>query len=299
MEVLSNLTRLVQVRDGRYLCVVESGDPAGTPAFYLHGGPASRIGGLAFDEVAREHGIRLLTPDRPGMGFSEPRPGRRVADWADDIADIAASYGLDQFGVFGASGGGPYALACARYIPHLLTATVVASGIGPMADDDRMLADYNSVARFFLRRAGSHPRIMRLAVYLMTKPSKEDGKNKFTDMATGDAPKSDQEVQAWLESIPALAWEPVEVRRQGLRYAAQDLACIAGKWGFRVAEIGVPVMFWHGEEDGAVPVSNARLLSEQIPGSELHVVPGGHNIAFTESPAIFRALRAAADGERR
>src|SRR5689334_9948453 len=121
---------LVRLRDERYLCVADLGDPHGVPVFFLHGGPGSRRGGAALDVKAREMGIRLLTPDRPGSGFSEPKPGRTVLDFADDVTDVADALGLERFGVFGGSGGGPYALACAYAIPDRVTLAVVASSPG-------------------------------------------------------------------------------------------------------------------------------------------------------------------------
>ena len=294
MEPTLTPARLLPTRDGRYLCVAECGDPDGAPVFYFHGAPGSRIGGFAFDAMAREHGIRLLVPDRPGMGFSDPRPGRRVIDWAEDVNDAADALGLETFGVFGASGGGPYALAVAHELSDRLTATVAAMCPGPMADDARMLVDYNGMARFFLRQAPRSRLVMRAVVELMTRPSSADGKNKFTEIATDDLPTTDLEVQQWLMAMPALQTEQQEVRRQGLSFAAQDLTCIASRWGFSVGNIPGPVLLWHGEEDGAVPVSTARLLAEEIPDVTLHIVPGGHYIAFTEAPAVFTALAAAA-----
>src|SRR3954454_16594040 len=162
-------TRLIQLRDQRYSCVLECGDPNGLPAFYLHGAPASRIGGLAFHETAVEHGIRLLIPDRPGMGFSEPMPGRNLVDFAGDLRDVADWFGLDRFGVFGASGGAPYAVAAAYRIPERLTLAVAAMCPGPMVDDRRFVEGFPKAAQFAIRHGGRRPLAMKGVVKLMTK----------------------------------------------------------------------------------------------------------------------------------
>jgi len=39
---------------------------------------------------ARAHGLRLISYDRPGQGMSTPRPGRVVADCAEDVQAILA-----------------------------------------------------------------------------------------------------------------------------------------------------------------------------------------------------------------
>lgn len=42
-----------------------------------HGGLACRLDVAAVDAVAAEAGVLLISPDRPGVGLSDPQPGRR------------------------------------------------------------------------------------------------------------------------------------------------------------------------------------------------------------------------------
>jgi pimeloyl-ACP methyl ester carboxylesterase len=283
-------TRLVPMRDGRYLCAVECGDPSGRPAFYFHGGPGSRIGGLLFDDAAKAASVRLIIPDRPGMGFSEPRPGRRVIDWSQDVEDLAEGYALDRFGVFGASGGGPYALATARGLPDRLTSAVVASGIGPLADEPDLVKTFGRASRRFISLAMKRKSVLRVAVKLMTKDSKEDGKNKFTEKVVDDLPDPDAAVIAWINANPDVQSESTEVRRQGLKHAAADLACVLSPWGFDLREIGTHVSFWHGADDPVIPPSVAQRCAELLKDSEQHIVPGGHQMPITYRSEIFAQL---------
>lgn len=82
----SKVSRQIKLHDGRMLGYAEYGDPGGTPVFYFHGFPTSRL------------------------------------DWPDDVADLADELELDRFVVLGGSGGGPFAAACAFRIPARLTA---------------------------------------------------------------------------------------------------------------------------------------------------------------------------------
>src|SRR5581483_9655535 len=90
--------------DGRVLGYAEYGDPGGTPLVYLHGFPGSRIAGGVLDEAARAAGVRVLAPDRPGLGLSSPRPGRTLLDLADDVRELADALAIDRFAVVGESG---------------------------------------------------------------------------------------------------------------------------------------------------------------------------------------------------
>ena len=66
--------------DGRIVGIYEYGDPAGAPVMVLHGTPACGAGFAWADDPARERGLRLVAPDRPGVGLSSPLDGLSVAD---------------------------------------------------------------------------------------------------------------------------------------------------------------------------------------------------------------------------
>ena len=61
----------MRLGDGRRLSFARYGDPHGRPLFYFHGMPGSRLEGAVIDDPAREKGIRVVAPDRPGMGWSD------------------------------------------------------------------------------------------------------------------------------------------------------------------------------------------------------------------------------------
>lgn len=71
-------------------------------------------------DVAVDYGYRIIAPNRPGFGKSDPQPGRRLLDWPADVTQLADAIGLATFGVIGMSGGGPFSLACANAIPQRL-----------------------------------------------------------------------------------------------------------------------------------------------------------------------------------
>src|SRR5512136_816792 len=134
---LSQSTRsgkTIRLRDGRRLGYVEFGDPAGKPIFHFHGYPGSRLEGRIIHAAAVKCGARFIAVDRPGMGLSDFKPKRTILDWPDDVVELADFLQIDQFAVEGASGGGPYSLACARKIPDRLTHVGVLSGVDPQWD---------------------------------------------------------------------------------------------------------------------------------------------------------------------
>jgi pimeloyl-ACP methyl ester carboxylesterase len=91
-----------------------SGDPSVQTAFIVGGSPtdesAAEVEGLSNATLAK---YQLIHWSRPGYGQSHRLPARRVVDAVDDVLAIANALELSSFFVFGRSGGGPGALACA------------------------------------------------------------------------------------------------------------------------------------------------------------------------------------------
>ncbi|EQD35117.1 alpha/beta hydrolase fold protein, partial [mine drainage metagenome] len=75
---------------------------------------------------------RLIVPDRPGYGLSDPKPGRSVQDWSLDALQLMDRLGLGSFYAFGISGGAPYVCAICAAAPDRVQRGAIFSGIGPL-----------------------------------------------------------------------------------------------------------------------------------------------------------------------
>jgi pimeloyl-ACP methyl ester carboxylesterase len=120
----------LQLADGRVLRYQIAGTAHGHAVFLLHGALGSRLVHNSLSAAASDAGIRLVSYDRPGYGGSTPHPGRTVATAADDITAIADQLGVDRLAVWGQSGGGPFALACAALLPDRVA---TAAAVAPLA----------------------------------------------------------------------------------------------------------------------------------------------------------------------
>src|SRR4051794_34692857 len=145
---------------GLRIAVDESGDPRGFPVFFFHGWPASRLQGAGFGPDASTLGIRIIAPDRPGVGLSSPQPGRRLLDWPPIVEELAHVMGFARFGVLAVSGGGPYGLATAFALPSRVESAAIVSGappLGPTTDPRHLMAAY----RLLLATYARWPRTLR------------------------------------------------------------------------------------------------------------------------------------------
>src|SRR4051794_4500449 len=122
----------VAAADGRNLRVIDVGPEDGPAIVAHHGTPGGRALYRLERESAHERGLRLIAYDRPGYGGSTPARGRKVVDAASDVAAILDALGVERFGTYGGSGGGPHALACAARMPERGAAAATNAGGGPI-----------------------------------------------------------------------------------------------------------------------------------------------------------------------
>src|SRR4051794_30602006 len=123
-------SRVVRAANGRGVGVYEFGDPNGSPVFALHGTPACGAGFDWTDTPARERRLRVIAPDRPGVGDSDPVVMASVADYAAELTALADALGIDRFAVIGYSGGAPYALAVASALGARVSLVEIVAGAG-------------------------------------------------------------------------------------------------------------------------------------------------------------------------
>jgi len=124
----------ISLPDGRSLSYLLAGADSG-PVVTVLDGPCSRGLGRALGTTARELGIRLVIPDRPGSHGSTPKPGRSVADWPADHLALMDELGVEKFGIVTQSGGTPYGIAVAAAAPERVTAHSLLGAIAPLAEE--------------------------------------------------------------------------------------------------------------------------------------------------------------------
>lgn len=243
----------LKLPDGRQLAYAEYGDPQGRPVLYFHGSPSSRKEPLLIgDETLVRLGLRLIAPDRPGMGGSDFLPNRGFLDWPKDVVALADALGLAKFAVLGYSGGGPYVTVCAARIPERLTAAVIVSGGWRMdAPETKVLPLPNRLMLTLARRA---PWLLRLMIMAMGSMGQGEPAKELAEMKKR-VPPADYDALAVPGRIEALGQTIRESIRPGTSGGAWDLRLYVREFGFRFEEIRRPIVLFHGERDANVPLA--------------------------------------------
>jgi pimeloyl-ACP methyl ester carboxylesterase len=289
--LMTQLNQQMKRPDGRSLAYDDYGPRDGNPIFHFHGAPSSRrewplFGTEALGQASETLGqtsetrgqaleVRVIVPDRPGMGLSDFQPNRRISDWPQDVAALADHLGLDRFAVVGYSGGGPYAIACALALPDRLTRVALVSSSGPF--DQPGLTDGISAdnMRFFdlIQR---RPWLSGMMLRLMGMTARFAGE-KMVAQAMAALPDADRQVVTRPELQKAFLAMLQEGLRQGPGGVQRDILLMTSPWEFRPQDVRIPVRLWHGDADKNAPPAMGRYLAEAIPNSHFQLYPGeGH-----------------------
>ncbi|KAJ9149109.1 Alpha beta hydrolase fold family [Pleurostoma richardsiae] len=105
---------------GRVISFSEVGDSEGSAVFCCVGMGLTRYITAFYDELALTLKLRLITPDRPGVGDSEAYADGTATplSWPDDVYAICQALKITKFSILAHSAGAIYALATALRMPQ-------------------------------------------------------------------------------------------------------------------------------------------------------------------------------------
>ncbi|MGO9780360.1 MAG: alpha/beta fold hydrolase [Streptosporangiaceae bacterium] len=273
----------IQLTDGRTVEVLAYGPRDGLPLVTHHGTPAGGLVSfpLAIDtEAARR--LRTIHFARPGYGQSTPRPGRRAADVAADVAEILDALDVETFITWGRSGGGPHALACAALLPGRCLAAASIAGVAPRDAEgldwtagmgpenvQEFTAAERSPAELtaFLEKEAA-------ALATVTGADIIEGLGGLiggADKAVLTGEYADYQAESFRAAL-----------RHGIAGWYQDDMAFVAPWGFALSGDLAPIAVWQGDQDRMVPFGHGQWLAGHIPGAHAHLLPGEGHLSLAE-----------------
>ncbi|MEL6775911.1 MAG: alpha/beta hydrolase [Cyanobacteria bacterium J06597_16] len=280
-------TNLLTLPGDRRLAYADYGDPNGHPVLYFHGGGTSRLEPLLLgDDVFVRLGLRLIAPDRPGIGRSDFQPNRGFSDWTKDVTCLADALELNKFSVLGVSSGGGYVAACAAKIPNRLRSAVIVSGAWEFTTAD--LLEHKRWGLILIRYL---PWLYRASMKL-TQRSLNSPTDKLLKTLKKTLPAADYAVLKSPGRIEKSCEALNEGLRSGTRGTAYDLQLYFREWDFGLDEIRMPLTLFYGEEDKNVPLELVKRTAATLPTAQLVMYPNeGHiSVVVNQIDEIAKAL---------
>lgn len=267
--------------DGRVLAYRQFGDPDGQPVVLMISSLRSSLGWPPESQAARELGIRLIVPERPGIGFSDVDPQMTLQSVAEDTRHLVDSLGLETIALSARSSGAPFALATAALMGDRVARVVLAA---PRLDVPQGKGNRTSMLDYFFIGLRRHPWLLKSSVAILRAKVSRGVMRQlalhFFEKSPVDYAVMQTNADVMENSVDA-AIESFWVTYEGLfRESQLYLDGIEIETGGLTA----PVEVWQGREDSVNPVDQTRacLAFHGITPAAHHVLDGqGHLFMVT------------------
>ena len=300
---------MLAVGDGHELAWEVSGNPAGRPVVFLHGGPGGGVN-PSMRRFFNPERYRIVLFDQRGCGQSTPHASAPDADlstnttWhlVEDIERLREHLGVDRWQVFGGSWGSTLALAYAQRFPERVTELVLRGIFTLRAAEIDWFYQEGASALFpdrweaYLAPIPEAERGELLAAYhrRLFDPNPEvhiPAGVAWTvwETATTKLIEDLPAIEAAREPKSAVAFARIENHFFFNRGWLDEGQLIAGAG----ALAGIPGVIVQGRYDACTPATTAWDLHRAWPEAEFTMVPdAGHSAT---EPGITAALVAATD----
>jgi pimeloyl-ACP methyl ester carboxylesterase len=288
-----NREHFIQLDGGAAIAVEEYGDANGLPVIFCHGWPSSRTMARLADEPARDLGIRIISPDRPGICGSTLQQNRKLADWPQVLEQLVDHLHIREFRMLAISGGAPYAYATAVAMPQRLRAIAIVGGVIPFAE----LQNFEGLLPLYcwmLTLYRNRPRLLRQLFHFARPVLSLRPPVRFRPLLLKLLMLRPCDAESLRN---AAAFEAIfESQRRAWRASVEgvmaDAQIYAQPWGFPVEEVRVPVRLWHGKQDRAFSVELAEEIAKRLPNCKARFVEnaGHYSLPIRHMGAILEDL---------
>ncbi|HXX41521.1 MAG TPA: alpha/beta hydrolase [Chthoniobacterales bacterium] len=254
----------VTLTTGRRIAFAEYGDARGQPVFFFHGWPSSRTMGELTETSARELGVRIISPDRPGICGSTFQPNRKLLDWPPVVEELANHLKIEDFRVLAFSGGAPYGFATAWRMRGRARAIAIVSGAPPIAE----LSDHGGLLPLYRWMIWFHqhqPNLLRSLFYAARPLVSLRSTVRMAQRLLRMLPPSDAEALRNRVAFDICFESQRNAWRGSAEGVIRDARIYGEPWGFRLEDVDVPVRLWHGIADRAFSFHIAQEVARRLP----------------------------------
>ncbi len=273
------------LRDRRNLSYSIYGPDEGIPFVMFHGSPGSRIS--MEDDLLHRIGVKMIYPERPGYGNSSPHPNATFLSWADDIREFLDYLEVENVAIGGASGGGPFAMACAAAFPERLSSLTLISSAAPqnLPGYKNKMAFGNRLGYFLNKYA---PFLMKYATASFAKRMLKNPEKTF-DQIFKQLGEADRKVIRSMKeegTFRVILDHLREAYSNGVKGHIMDNQILTEDWNILYDKITCPVHIWHGEEDTLAPIPGVRALAAFLPHATPNYIAGAGHLLM-ENQEVF------------
>lgn len=232
----------------------------------IHGGLGGGDGSkdtISRQSVALSATYRCVFYDRRACGQSDaPLDGYDIPNCARDLMELLRHLEIRKAHILGSSAGGPIAIQFALDYPEMTDALILVNTMTYSQEAQR------EVRRQELRRLQE-----RIAAEGRQAAVSRAIAERFPHLPTEDPERFARIAQ---ENLP---------RIDGIAATQQAYLDIGDTLESRLAELKMPTLVIHGDQDRRIPAECGRSLAQGIPNATLHIIPNAEHGLMTNAAA--------------
>jgi pimeloyl-ACP methyl ester carboxylesterase len=251
----------------------------------MHGGPGGYDQTSAFFSDMFGKGFRILSWSRPGYIRTPLEVGKTYEEQADVVAALMDALKIDHAAVLGYSAGGPPAIYFAARYPERTWALILECAvtqkytINPKNLLERIYFGFLMFNDSFVWASNVLGELAPSLIAMSTIEMESSLDNHQIVKLVDDIMHDEQRVKVFKDIMKSMT--PGELRKKGMDNDMNQLAKVKN---LPLNKIKTPTLIIHGTNDADVPLADAELAAQEIPNSQLYLVPEGfHIMALTNS----------------
>jgi pimeloyl-ACP methyl ester carboxylesterase/DNA-binding CsgD family transcriptional regulator len=272
--------QVFRLADGRRLTWRQYGDPEGKPVMIVHQGLGCSVLPRGTDALARDLRLRLICPERPGAGRSDPLPHFSYDGVARDMAALVTDLGLERVQIASFMAGAPFALVAAAQLGPRVHRVLLASArpSGVMAETDQ---DIGHKVVLFRRRILRNAWVADMLFTMMRLQLNARQVERFVRAAASTPSDA-----AYLKTHPGVLEFIVDYVSESLavtsRGIADEVKCAAKTPQLDLTGLTAPISVWHGADDPMTSVADVhawlggRVADTRVFAGTGHFLPHKH-----------------------
>ncbi|PVZ71997.1 alpha/beta hydrolase [Pelagibaculum spongiae] len=242
----------------------EYGPKNGRPMVLCHASLSCRYGVPLHLPLLEKYQIRLIVPERGGVGLSNGAPYQKITDFAADFRALVEHLQLKKVDVIGVVAGGAYALSAAWLCSDIVNRVLLLEGFAP------------NIAEHTIKGAPGYFRMMPRLIRYFPKVSERLMSFQLRDFAN-DWQKALQHTSKLFNPFDAQILlredvrdfaliEAIENNRQGVSALIRDILLVHADWQIPLEDIKSPCYIAYGNAD-PVAACYAETLIQRLPNT--------------------------------
>jgi len=217
------------------------------------------------DQVIRDQGLRIIIPERPGYGDSDPKKNRNHQDFCQDIKELLNTLKIDKVKVIAHSIGGVYALALAEFLPERVERIAMVNAV-TRVDDMRQAKPVPILVTAVLQSVRFAPFLIELILKMaIGKDLEEFYEQQLTYIRpTVEGRAADINLLSRRNYRDYSILNLKQSSKQGVATWANELNLSFTEWDFKVTNTQMEYQFWHGDQDDVISIHAAKRLASNL-----------------------------------